>query len=167
MLNQKVSKLINEQINKEMFSAYLYLDMSNYFINKGLTGFANWYNIQAKEEMDHATIFITYLQNNNFEVVLESLAKPTIEYADYKAPIKESLKHEQFITASINAIFSAAVSVDDFRTQQFLQWFIKEQGEEEKNVTELLVKYDWAKENLYLLDKELLTRVYTPASFVF
>jgi len=167
MLHEKVSKIINEQINKEMFSAYLYLDIANYYTNKGLTGFANWFNVQGREEMDHALVFITYLQNNNFEVELETIQKPTVKYANNKAPIEEALKHEQFITASINAIFAAATTVNDYRTQQFLQWFIREQGEEEKNATELLVKYDWAKENLYLLDKELLTRVYVPLVFVF
>lgn len=166
MLNEKVSKLLNEQINKEMYSAYLYLDIANYFANKGLTGFQNWYNVQAHEEMDHALFFVQYLQNNDFEVVLELIAKPTIQYKNFKEPLEEALKHEKFVTDSINHIFSKATEVNDYRTQQFLQWFIKEQGEEEKNATELLVKFDWAKENLFLLDKELLTRVYAAPSLV-
>lgn len=166
MLHEKVSKLLNEQINKEMFSAYLYLDIANYYANKGLTGFQNWYNVQAREEMDHAIFFIQYLQNNNFEVVLEAIAKPTLSYADLAAPLQEAYKHEQFVTASIDAIFNQATAVNDYRTQQFLQWFIKEQGEEEKNAVELITKFEWAKSNLYLLDKELLTRVYTAPTLV-
>ncbi|MBU0997712.1 MAG: ferritin [Firmicutes bacterium] len=164
MLHEKVSKLLNEQINKEMFSAYLYLDIANYFANKGLTGFQNWYNVQAREEMDHALFFVAYLQNNEFEVVLEKIEKPTIDYMNFKEPLQEALKHERFVTDSINQIFKQATEVSDYRTQQFLQWFIKEQGEEEKNATELIMKYDWAKENLFLLDKELLTRAYTAPS---
>lgn len=166
MLHEKVSKLLNEQINKEMFSAYLYLDIANYFANKGLTGFQNWYNVQAREEMDHALFFVAYLQNNEFEVVLEKIEKPTIDYTNFKEPLQEALKHERFVTDSINQIFKQATEVSDYRTQQFLQWFIKEQGEEEKNATELIMKYDWAKENLFLLDKELLTRAYTAPSLI-
>ncbi len=166
MLHEKVSKLLNEQINKEMFSAYLYLDIANYFANKGLNGFQNWYNVQAREEMDHALFFIAYLQNNEFEVVLEKIEKPTIDYKNFKEPLQEALKHERFVTDSINQIFKQASEVADYRTQQFLQWFVKEQGEEEKNASELILKYDWAKENLFLLDKELLTRVYTAPSLV-
>jgi len=161
MLNESVSKLLNEQINKEMFSAYLYLDIANYYANNGLVGFQNWFTVQAKEEMDHAMMFLGYLQDNGFEVVLEAIAKPSLQYADHKAPLFESLKHEEFVTASINDIFTAAVKVNDYRTQQFLQWFVKEQVEEEKNANDLILQYEWAKNNLYMLDKELSTRVYT------
>ncbi len=166
MLNEQVSKLINDQINKEMFSAYLYLDIANFYANKGLTGFQNWYNIQAREEMDHALFFIQYLQNNDFEVELEAIAKPTILYEDLLKPLQEAYKHELYVTDSINTIFNKAQEVNDFRTQQFLQWFIKEQGEEEKNATDLITKYEWAKNNLFLLDKELALRVYTTPSLV-
>jgi len=166
MLNEKVSKLLNEQINKEMFSAYLYLDIANFYANKGLTGFQNWYNIQAKEEMDHALLFIQYLQNNDFAVTLEKIDKPTIVYENYLQPLREAYNHELFVTDSINTVFTAATSVNDYRTQQFLQWFVKEQGEEEKNALELISKYEWAQNNLYLLDQELATRVYTAPSLV-
>lgn len=166
MLNEKVSKLLNEQINKEMFSAYLYLDIANFYANKGLTGFQNWYNIQAREEMDHALLFIQYLQNNDFAVTLEKIEKPTIVYENYLQPLREAYNHELFVTDSINTIFTAATSVNDYRTQQFLQWFVKEQGEEEKNALELISKYEWAQNNLYLLDQELAQRVYTAPSLV-
>lgn len=166
MLNEKVSKLLNEQINKEMFSAYLYLDIANFYANKGLTGFQNWYNIQAREEMDHALLFIQYLQNNDFAVTLEKIEKPTIIYENYLEPLREAYNHELFVTDSINTIFTAATSVNDYRTQQFLQWFVKEQGEEEKNSLELINKYEWAQNNLYLLDQELALRVYTAPSLV-
>lgn len=167
MLKENVSKLLNQQINKEMFSAYLYLDIANFYTNKGLNGFANWFKIQAKEEMDHAMIFITYLQNNDFEVSLDQIANPTKEYKNLKEPLEESLNHEQFVTASIHNIYLEAKKVEDFRTQEFLHWFIKEQGEEEKNATDLIIKYGWLEKNLYMLDHELSKREYSPADYDF
>ena len=159
MLNANVSKLMNLQINKEMYSAYLYLDMANYYVNKGLNGFANWFNKQAKEEMEHALKFMHYLQENNFEVSLESIAKPALVYADLKEPLVESLKHEEFVTASINNIYAEASKVHDYRTMEFLNWFIKEQGEEEKNASELIVDYDWHQPaGLFALDAKLAQR---------
>jgi ferritin len=167
MLHASVTKLLNEQINKEMFSAYLYLDMANYYTVNGLDGFANWFKIQAKEEMDHAMIFMTYLQNNDFPVVLTEIQNPSRKYNDLKQPLEESLKHEQFVTASIHAIYAEATEARDYRTLEFLHWFIKEQGEEEKNATDLLVKYDLAAKNLYMLDRELGKREYHPADYDF
>jgi len=161
MLNVTVSKLLNEQINKEMYSAYLYLDMANYYINKGMNGFAHWFNIQAKEEMDHAFLFVKYLQNNAHEVSLAAIAKPDKPFATLREPLTESLKHEQFVTASIHNIFAEAGKVNDFRTQEFLLWFIKEQGEEEKNATDLIVSFDLhGAPGLFALDGKLFARSY-------
>ncbi len=159
MLNSSVSKLLNEQINKEMFSAYLYLDMAYYYLNKGLNGFANWFKKQAGEEMQHAYKFVDYLQDNGFEVTLEAIAKPTKAYASHREPLVESLKHEEFVTASIKAIYKEAVKVDDYATQEFLHWFIKEQVEEEKNANDLIVAYDLHQPNgLIMLDGKLASR---------
>ena len=159
MLNTNVSKLLNDQINKEMYSAYLYLDMANYYVNKGLNGFANWFNKQAKEEMEHAIKFMHYLQENNFEVSLEAIANPALVYADLREPLVESLKHEGFVTASIHNIFAEASKVHDFRTMEFLNWFIKEQGEEEKNANDLIVDFDWHNPaGLFALDAKLSQR---------
>ncbi len=165
MLNKNVAKLLNEQVNKEMFSAYLYLDMSHYYINKGLDGFANWFKIQAKEEMDHAMLFITYLQNNGFEVELEAIAKPTINYQDNRQPLTEALKHEEFVTSSINAIYEEALKVKEYKTQEFLHWFIKEQVEEEKNANDLILAYDlFGKAGLFALNTKLSARKYEAPS---
>ncbi|MCK7484894.1 MAG: ferritin [Bacillus subtilis] len=142
MLNKKVAELLNQQINKEMYSAYLYLDFANFFIDHGLVGFGNWYNVQAQEEMSHAKLFIKYLQNNAVPVELEAIAKPGIELNDIRTPLVEAFVHEEFVTASIYAIYEAALQAKDYRTQQFLQWFIKEQGEEEKNANDLILQYD-------------------------
>ena len=169
MLNEKVHKLINDQINKEFYSAYLYLDFSNYFKAQGLDGFANWYMIQAQEERDHAMLFYTYLQNENMSVTLEAIAKPDKTFDSHMSVLKAGLEHEIYVTSLINEIYGAAYEVRDFRTMQFLDWFVKEQGEEETNATDLITKLELFgsdPRSLYLLNQELATRVYTAPSLV-
>ena len=125
-----VSALLNQQINKEFYSAYLYLDIANFYASKGLDGFANWYQVQAKEEQDHAMLYVTAL---------------------------------------INAIYTAAQAAQDYRTVQFLDWFVKEQGEEEKNAADLITKMELFgsdAKGLYMLNSELAARVYTAPSLV-
>lgn len=169
MLSQKVVELLNQQINKEFYSAYLYLDFSNYYDDLGLDGFANWYKIQAQEERDHAMLFLQYLQNNGERVVLEAIAKPAVELTSAKAVLAEGLKHEQYVTSLIHAIYDAAYSDKDFRTMQFLDWFVKEQGEEETNADNLVKKFELFGDDpksLYMLDSELGGRVYSAPSLV-
>ena len=169
MLSQKVVELLNQQINKEFYSAYLYLDFSNYYDDLGLDGFANWYKIQAQEERDHAMLFLQYLQNNGERVVLEAIAKPDVELTSAKAVLAEGLKHEQYVTSLIHAIYDAAYSDKDFRTMQFLDWFVKEQGEEETNADNLVKKFELFGDDpksLYMLDSELGGRVYSAPSLV-
>jgi ferritin len=169
MLTKEVVKLLNDQINKEFYSSYLYLDMSIYYDSKNLNGFTNWFKVQAQEERDHALLFITYLQNNNEDIKLTGIAGPDKPYADLKEPLAAALDHERFITASIYDIYAEAANQKDFRTQQFLNWFITEQGEEEKNVEDLLQRYDLFgtdAKSLYLLDAELATRIYAAPSLV-
>ena len=108
MLDKKVQKLLNDQINKEFFSAYLYLDISNYFYDKGLEGFGNWYKIQAKEEQDHADLMLQYLQNNGERITLEAIENPDHTYEQLKDALNVSLKHEQYVTSLIYAIYDAA-----------------------------------------------------------
>lgn len=169
MLDAKVANLINEQVNKEFYSAYLYLDFSNYYYNECLDGFGNWYKIQAQEERDHAMLMLTYLQNNGEKVVLEAIAKPDVELKEFIDPLNEGLKHEQYVTSLIHNIYDAANSVRDFRTMQFLDWFVKEQGEEEKNAEDLVKKFTLFgsdPKGLYMLDNELAARVYAAPSLV-
>ena len=169
MLNEKVASLLNEQINKEFYSAYLYLEFSAYFEDEGLDGFANWYKVQAQEERDHAMLFYQYLQNNGEGVTFEAIAKPEWERVDHMTPLKKALEHEKLVTASIDAIYAAAHEVRDFRTMQTLDWFIKEQGEEEKNAADLITKMDLFggdSKGLYMLNSELKARVYTAPSLV-
>ncbi len=169
MLALKVAELINEQINKEMYSAYLYLDMADYYEAEGLEGYANWYYIQAQEEMDHAMLFRKYLLNNGGVVVLDAIAKPDKTFTKFEDPLHASLEHEQYVTALINNIYAAAYEEKDFRTMEFLNWFVKEQGEEEKNASDMISKYDLFghdAKSLYMLDNELKARVYTAPSLV-
>ena len=168
-MDQKVASLLNDQINKEFYSAYLYLDMANFYTRKGLDGFANWYEIQAKEEQDHAMLMYQYLHNNDVEVTLEAIAKPDKAFSTLMDPLKAGLEHEKYVTSLINNIYSAAVAVNDFRTTQFLDWFIKEQGEEEKNSTDLITKMELFGDDarsLYMLNSELAGRVYSAPSLV-
>lgn len=169
MLNEKVAELINVQINKEFYSAYLYLDFSNYYQEEGLDGFANWYMIQAQEERDHAILMMQYMQNNGAKVTLEAIAKPDKELKDKLQVLELGLEHEQYVTSLIHTIYDAAYSVRDFRTMQFLDWFVKEQGEEEKNAEDMIKKMkmfgDDAK-GLYMLNSEMAARVYSAPSLV-
>ena len=165
MLNEKVAALCNEQINKEFYSAYL--DIANYYADQGLDGFANWYTIQAQEERDHAMLFLQYLQNNGEKVTLEAIPKPDKAFPDHRSALAVPPPHEQYVTSLINNIYAAAHDAKDYRTMQFLDWFVKEQGEEEKNADDMLKKYDLYgsdPKGLYSLNSELAGRVYSAPS---
>ncbi len=169
MLDRKVVELLNQQVNKEFYSAYLYLDFSNYYYDHGLDGFGNWFKIQAQEERDHAMLFIQYLQNNGERVELEAVDKPQIDKSNPKTILAETLKHEQYVTCLINDLYDAAHTVKDFRTTQFLDWFVKEQGEEENTVDNLMKRYELFGDDpksLYMLDNELGARTYAAPSLV-
>ena len=169
MLDTKVKELINTQINKEFYSAYLYLDFSNYYSDLGLDGFAHWYEVQAQEEQDHAMLMRQYLHNNGEHVTLDAVAKPDAVYDGARDPLKLALAHEQYVTSLINTIYAAADAVHDYRTMQCFDWFVREQGEEEKNAEDLIKKfqlYGSDAKGLYALNQELLARVYTAPSLV-
>ena len=169
MLNKEVSRLLNEQINKELYSAYLYLDFSVFYEAQGLDGFANWYMIQAQEERDHAMLFLKYLQLGGEKVTLDAVAKPDKELNTLMDPLKLGFEHEQYVTSLINDIYAAAYAEKDFRTMQFLDWFVKEQLEEEKNADDMIKKMELFgsdAKGLYSLDAEYAARVYTAPSLV-
>jgi len=168
-MNAKVHELLNQQINKELYSAYLYLDFSNYFEEVGLDGFANWYYIQAQEERDHAMLFYKFLQNESMKVTLEAIPKPDKALTSNMAVLEAGLEHEKLVTSLINTIYAAASEDKDFRTMQFLDWFVKEQGEEETNANDLITKmelFGTDARGLYMLNQELLARVYSAPSLV-
>ena len=169
MLNEKVRELLNDQINKELYSAYLYLDFSLYYDREGLDGFSNWYKIQAQEERDHAMLILQYLQNNSENIELLPVAKPDKEPKNLMDPLEMALEHERYVTSLINNIYGEAYSVKDFRTMQFLDWFVKEQLEEEKNSEDMISRmklFGNDSKGLYMLDAEYATRVYTAPSLV-
>jgi ferritin len=169
MLDAALIKLINEQITKELYSAYLYLDIADYYADENLNGFENWFYVQAQEERDHAMLFRQYLLNNDAKVKLYDVAAPKNDFTDFNAPLLLTLEHEQGVTASINNIYAEAYKLHDFRTMQFLDWFVKEQGEEEKNATDLIKKFGlFGKDSkgLYMLDQELGARVYAAPTLV-
>ncbi|HZK43451.1 MAG TPA: ferritin [Syntrophomonadaceae bacterium] len=170
MLDKTIVDLLNQQINKELHSAYIYLDMANYYADEGLDGFDNWFTLQAMEERDHAMLIRTYLLNNGEKIVLTTIEQPDAVYTDFKEPLVGALEHERYITASINTIYKAAHDINDFRTMQFLNWFIEEQGEEEKNAEDLVTKYElFGKDGkgLYMLDSKLGERSYSEPTLVF
>ncbi len=167
MLSKEVKNLLNEQINKELYSAYLYLDMSNWYTERNLDGFANWFAVQAQEEFSHASLFTQYLHNCGEEVKLLAIGQPDKVFKDVLDPLTAALEHEQFVTASINNIYFEAQNAKDLRTQEFLHWFIKEQAEEEKNADELIQKTKLVGSSgagLFVYDAELKTREYAPPS---
>jgi ferritin len=169
MLNKTVSQLIVEQINKELYSAYLYLDMADYYSDNNLVGFENWFFVQAQEERDHAMLFRRYLLNGSEKITLAAIAAPNVEYVNFKTPLTAAYDHELTVTASINNIYAEAYQVKDFRTMQFLDWFVREQGEEEKNTLELISKFDLFgsdPKSLYMLNQELAARMYAPPSLI-
>ncbi len=169
MLQPEVKKLLNEQINKEFYSAYLYLSIANYYAEKNLNGFENWFLVQAREEQDHALLFRQYLINEGEEIALTAIDAPAKHFDSFRAPLSASLEHERFVTQSIYNIYAQAQKAGDYRTVNFLNWFVTEQGEEEKNADELIKRYDLFgadAKGLYMLNADLAARVYAPPSLV-
>ncbi len=167
MLDKKIAKLLNEQVNKELYSAYLYLDFANYYADEGLDGFAHWYEVQAQEERDHAFMIRRYLINSGVKVEFLPIAKPDKEFKNHLAPLEAGYEHEQYVTSLITAIYHEAFEQKDYKTMQFLDWFIKEQGEEETNADDMVKKmklFGTDAKGLYALNQELAARVYTPSA---
>ena len=167
MINEKIAEMLNKQINFEIASSYVYLEMANYFIEEGLDGFGTWFNVQAQEELDHAKLIIGYLQDNDKKIKLEAIEAPNKDYKSHKEALDNFLEHEQEITASINEIYAVALDQHDYRSKQFLDWFVEEQGEEESNAIAMIGKYKLfggSEQGLYALDQEYSTRVHVPAT---
>lgn len=166
-MNAKVAKLINEQVTHEFYSAYLYLDFANHYASAGLDGFENWYTVQAKEEQDHAMLFIKYLHNSGEKVTLGAIKQPDKPLKTNMDPLKAGLEHEKLVTSLINAIYAAAAEDHDYRTMQLLDWFVKEQAEEEKNAADMVTKmelFGTDGKGLYMLNSELKARAYAAPS---
>lgn len=161
MINEKIEKALNAQINKELFSSYLYLSMSSYFESKNLTGMAAWMKIQADEEHLHAMKFYAYVIQKGGRVLLASIEAPKSDWKSVVEVYEETYTHEKFITASIDELVNLSLEVKDHATNNFLQWFVTEQVEEEANVTKIIDDLKMIGDNSYgifMLDRELGTR---------
>jgi ferritin len=158
MINEKIRKAINAQINKELFSSYLYLAMSADAAAKGYKGTAKWFRVQYQEELEHALKFHDYVLEQGAVVTLEAIEKPKVAFKSLLEMFEATLKHEQFITQSLNALMDLAVAEKDYATQGLLQWYIKEQVEEEANDNDVLTMLRMAGTSagtLLMVDKQL------------
>jgi len=138
MINESMQKSINEQINKELFSAYLYLSMAAYFEAQNLPGFAKWMRIQADEEQEHGMKFFEHLLERGGMVKLAAIEAPQTSWKSNQEVFKQVQEHEALVTASINALYELALKEKDYPAQVMLQWFISEQVEEEKNAADIV-----------------------------
>ncbi len=167
MLSKKFHEALNEQINAEMWSGYLYLSMSMDAETKGLKGVANWYYIQFKEEQDHARIMMNYLAACDAKVTLKPIAEVKTSWENALEMAKDTLAHEKKVTAMITNLAHIAHEDEDYASQNMLKWFIDEQVEEEENARNMIAAFEAVEDNkygTYMLDKELAARVYTIAA---
>ncbi|PKO00150.1 MAG: ferritin [Chloroflexi bacterium HGW-Chloroflexi-4] len=158
MLSTVLHKAINEQINKEFYSSYLYLAMSAHFDTVNLPGFSNWMKLQADEEQGHGMKFYSYLLERGAKVELAAIAAPVIEGKTNLEIFKQVQAHEASVTASINALYELALKEKDYPTQIMLQWFITEQVEEEKNAADIIAQLDMIQDKgtaVLMLDHQL------------
>jgi ferritin len=156
-LSSKLEKVLNDQINLELSSAYAYLGMAAYFERTAFTGFGKWMQLQSKEEIGHANRFFKYIVERGGKVTLQAISEPKCDYKSPHDAFKASLGHEQKVSASICAIYELAVAEKDYATLSFLKWFLDEQVEEERNVGDILAKLELVGENhngLYQIDKQ-------------
>ncbi len=161
MLSKKVQKALNEQLNAELYSAYLYLSMNAFFKTVNLDGFANWMSAQAQEELTHAMKFYEFINQRGGRVVLTEIEAPPTEWDSFRTVFEETLKHEQKVTTLINALVETALEERDHATNIFLQWFVTEQIEEEENVGNVLEQLKLIGEDkgaLFMMDRELSKR---------
>lgn len=164
MLKKKVEDICNRQIEREGYSSNLYLAMASWAETNGFSGVADWLYVQSDEERLHMLKFIKYVNERGGKAVVPAFKKPEPEYKGVEELFKEVLKHEEFITASINEIVALSLTEKDFNTHNFLQWFVTEQVEEEASVRTILDKVRLVgKNNLYLFDRDIMT-LRTPAA---
>jgi ferritin len=158
MISKAMQDAINDQINKELFSSYLYLSMATYFESKNLSGFAGWMRTQAEEERAHGMKFYEFLHDRGGRVLLKAIDAPKTEWKSNLEAFKEVAEHEAKITASIYALYETALKEKDYPAQVMLQWFINEQVEEEKNAAEIVANLELIEERgtaVLMLDKQL------------
>jgi ferritin len=165
MISDKMIKGLNHQVNRELYSAYLYVGMASYATDAGLKGTANWFTVQAQEEVIHAQKIYTYVLNQGGRVMLEAIEEPPQKFSSMKDLFEQTLDHEKKVTAMIHGLVDQAIDERDRATEIMLQWFVTEQVEEEANPTEILQKLALVGNEgngLFMIDQELSQRVFTP-----
>lgn len=163
MISKEMNKAINEQINKEIYSAYLYLGMSAWAERNGMPGVGNWFAVQTQEELAHAQRFFQYIIRRGATVELAAIAKPDGDFKTILDLFEKSLAHEKIVTASINSLVDIAVKERDHATGAFLQWFVNEQVEEEENVNRIIDQIQLTGPGgggMFMIDRELAARVF-------
>ena len=169
MLSQKLQDAFNAQINKELYSEYLYLSMSAYCSTLDLDGIANYFMVQTQEEHFHAMKMFNFVNERGGKIVLHPIAGPQVDFKSVVDVFEETFKHEQFITKSINDLMDVAIKENDHATSSFLKWFVDEQVEEEATVSKILSKLKLIGgdgQGLLMIDTELAARVFTPPTAV-
>jgi ferritin len=165
MVSKEMSKALNEQLNFEIYSAYVYASMSSWFKAQDLNGFANWMEVQVKEEMDHASMFYHFLHDAGADVEFEAIPKPKSSWTSPTEVFEDTLAHEREVTRRINNLIDMALSEKDHATNARLQWFITEQVEEEANdlaILRQLKLVNGSPNALLMMDRELAQRTYAP-----
>lgn len=161
MLTDRMRDAINDQVNAEFYSAYLYLSMAAHCDAVNLPGFSHWMQLQAKEEVGHATKFLKYLSDQSSRVSLKAIGQPPAEFQSPLVIFEQALEHERHITSRINNLYKLALEDNDYATQNELQWFIKEQVEEEKNAAQIVEQLKMVGTQgtaLVLIDRYLASR---------
>jgi len=165
MIKENIREALNQQLNAELYSSYLYLSMAAYFESINLKGFANWMRVQTQEELVHAMKFYDFIIERGGKVVLSSIEGPPTEWASPLAVFDHAYEHEQKVTGLINNLVDLSTAEQDHATSNFLQWFVAEQVEEEASADEVVQKIKLmgdASGGLFMLDRELAQRVFTP-----
>lgn len=161
MISEKMQKLINDQYHRELFSAHMYFSICSYYLDKDLDGFANFFKIQAEEELAHAMKQFDYLHQVDGKITYEAIDGPPNDFESMMDTFEKTLEHEQYITKHIHSIVKAALEEGDFATYNFFQWFVEEQVEEEALMRTLIAKLRMVGDNtsaLYLMNEELMQR---------
>ena len=163
MIKKEVLDALNEQINAESYSAYMYLSMAAYFENMGLSGFANWMKVQYQEEAAHALKFFNYVTERGGKVVLKAIDQVPVEFSGIVDVYEKTLVHENHVSDLINNLMNVAVAANDHASQSFLKWFVDEQVEEESNVEKILATLKLINgqgNGIFMIDRELAQRVF-------
>lgn len=162
-MNKKLVDAINKQLNFELESAHVYLAMQNFFAERSLSGFENWFAIQYKEEVSHAEKFMGYLKTRGEKIEISGFGDPKNDFDSVLDVLETSLNHEKEVTRRINELVDLAMELNDHASVNFLQWYVDEQVEEEDNFNKLIDQVKLVKDaGLYMLDKELASRVFVP-----